>query len=320
MNRAFTKPNASDLRLLASFSRVAHTGSMSRAAEELGYVASAVSQHITALERSIGDTRLFARHPGSRLTLTAAGRGLIQPADDLLSAAANFRDAARQVVGGEGVTLRVGAYGTALAYLLPSILSRLVKAAGIAGVETVELEPADGLPLVERGDLDVLIAHRYLPEDDPTVRNATVIDLGDEPIVLTASAASNLRELADCAGADWVAGQPKDVDRQLLSRWAAESGLTPRVQHATADCHTAAELIASQFAVGLLPASVAYAPHLRDRLRTIDMPPGVLSPRRSVLAVSRPDSALPGIDLLVNELRGLLKGYEPTRHELTPPH
>jgi DNA-binding transcriptional LysR family regulator len=307
MKEAFVKHESVNLRMVGSFSRVAHVGSVSRAAEELGYVPSAISQHVTSLERSLGDTKLFTRRPGSGLTLTAAGRALIEAADDLLAAAATFRDTAQQVSAGEGVTVRLGAYGTALTYLLPPVLARLVDREGVDAVETTELEPVDGLPLLERGDLDILIAHRYLSEDNHTAKHATVNDLGREPILLVASANGSLRRLSDCVEAHWVAGGPKDVDRQLLRRWSAAAGLTPRVRHETRDCHTAAELIASDFAVGLLPASVVGAPQLRERLRVITLPPGVRSPYRDILAITRPDFDIPGLDQLVHELRSLLR-------------
>ncbi|MGW5467636.1 LysR family transcriptional regulator [Streptomyces chartreusis] len=68
-----------DLKLLATFLAVVRRGSMADAAAELGYVPSAVSQHIAGLERDMG-VELIVRRPGSRLILTAAGRSLARPA------------------------------------------------------------------------------------------------------------------------------------------------------------------------------------------------------------------------------------------------
>ena len=257
----------------------------------------------------MGGTKLFTRRPGSRLVLTAAGRSLIKAADDLLTAAAAFRDTAQRIAAGEGVTVRIGAYGTALTYLLPPVLALLVDQESVATVETTEIEPADGLRLLERGDLDVLIAHRYLPEARTTTKNTVVTELGREPLLLVASASSRLRRLADCTDVDWVAGGLSDVDRQLLNRWSATVGLDPRVSHETRDCHTAAELIASGFAVGLLPASVASAPRLSARLSVVTLPAKVRAPYRDVLAITRSDTDMPAMDELVRELRDLLSRH-----------
>jgi len=301
-----TKRDIWDLRLLTSFSRVAHLRSMTRAAEELGYVPSAISQHVTLLERSLGDTKLFTRRSGSRLILTAAGRALIQAADDLLVASAAFRDTARRVSEGEGVTIRIGAYATALTHLLPSALAQLVALDGVAAVETTELEPVVGLPLLERGDLDVLIAHRYLAEEIPTAKSSTVTSLDREPMLLVVSASSHSCRLSECADLDWVAGGVRDVDRQLLRRWSATAGFEPRVRHETRDCHTAAELIAAGVAVGLLPASVVRAPWLRDRLRVVSLPSTIQAPYRDVFVITRSDLDLPVVTDLVGELRTLV--------------
>src|SRR4051794_8335212 len=234
MNQSIMAPDGLDLRLLRSFSRVAQLGSMSLAASDLGYVPSAISQHVSALERSIGDTPLFTRKPGSRLTLTAAGRALADAVEDLFVATASFVDVSRQISRGEGLVLRIGAYGTALGHLLPDVLSRLVRTDQLLAVQTTEIEPLEGLPLLERGDVDLLIAHRYLPEDRPVVTdNMTMTALGREFLLLVSASKGKTAPLSfrECAVRDWVAGAPRDVDRRLLDRWAAEAGIEPRVRH-----------------------------------------------------------------------------------------
>ncbi|HJX86114.1 MAG TPA: LysR family transcriptional regulator, partial [Gemmatimonadales bacterium] len=76
----FMKSKQPDLKLLATFLAVVGRGSMAEAAAALGYVPSAVSQHIAALERDMG-IELIVRRPGSRLILTAAGRALVEAAE-----------------------------------------------------------------------------------------------------------------------------------------------------------------------------------------------------------------------------------------------
>jgi DNA-binding transcriptional LysR family regulator len=287
MKQSFTNLELADLRLLASFARVARLGSITRAAVELDYVPSAVSQHITALEHRLGGALLFTRKPGSRLVLTAAGRALADAADDMLAAAAVFGDVARGISDGDGVVLRVGAYGTALSFLLPQALTALADTLPRTYIETIEIEPADGVALIDTGALDILIAHRYLPEEKPpSGENTDYRLIGQEPMLAVTSIDAPKR-LSECAEADWVAGSRRDVDRQLLLRWAGQLGFHPRVSHETRDCHTAVELIVSGVAVGLLPASVISAPHNRTRLAVLEPDPGVEFPHRDVLIITR---------------------------------
>lgn len=289
MKQSFTNLELADLRLLASFARVARLGSITRAAVELDYVPSAVSQHITALEHRLGGALLFTRKPGSRVVLTAAGRALADAADDMLAAAAVFGDVARRIADGDGVVLRVGAYGTALSFLLPEALTALADALPRTYIETIEIEPADGVGLIDTGALDILIAHRYLPEEQPPSGENTDSRLvGQEPLLAVTSINDQApKRLSDCTDADWVAGSRRDVDRQLLQRWAGQLGFHPRVSHETRDCHTAVELIVSGVAVGLLPASVLSAPHNRTRLAVLEPGPGVEFPHRDVLIITR---------------------------------
>jgi DNA-binding transcriptional LysR family regulator len=206
----------------------------------------------------------------------------------MLAAAAVFGDSARRISDGDGVVLRVGAYGTALSFLLPEVLTALEDTIPRTRIETVEVEPAEGVSLIDTGELDVLIAHRYLPEEQPpSGENTDARFLGQEPMLVLTSATGTPRTLTDCMDADWVAGSRRDVDRQLLSRWAGQFGFHPRVSHETRDCHTAVELIVSGAAVGLLPASVFSAPHNRSRLATVDCGAEIAQPHRDVLTITR---------------------------------
>lgn len=139
---------------------------MAEAAAALGYVPSAVSQHIAALERDMG-IELVVRRPGSRLILTAAGRSLAQATETLFDATARFQDAANGISNHVIAELRVGAYPSAMSHLLPAILSALKPRGRGPRIRLIIVETDKGLPKVKSGDLDLLIAYRYLPEDPP---------------------------------------------------------------------------------------------------------------------------------------------------------
>src|ERR1700750_830709 len=70
-----TEPLPVELTDLLTFSAVARTGGITRAAQELNTVQSNVTQRVKALEAEIG-TALFERHSRG-MTLTGAGRRLL---------------------------------------------------------------------------------------------------------------------------------------------------------------------------------------------------------------------------------------------------
>jgi DNA-binding transcriptional LysR family regulator len=291
-----------DLRLLVTFAYVARLGSMTAAADALGYVPSAVSQHVSALEQSLGGVELFTRRSGRRLAITAAGRTLARAVDELLEATATYQDIAHAVSHGDGIELRVGAYETAVSHLLPPALTELVGDDAKSIIRIIEVETRDGLPMLERGELDLLVAARYLPEDPPYHSdNLAIISLGSEQLLLaTAASARGTPTFSQCKERDWVAGTSDDVDRKLLHRWAGTIGFEPRVRFETSSCHTAIELIASGLAVGLLPASVIEVFREPLRLSLVHLP--LPTPTREVLVLKRARFNMP----IVSDLLDLL--------------
>src|SRR5438093_6935637 len=125
------EPNALlgvELRHLAALEAVARTRSFGKAARELGYTQSAVSQQVAQLERAVGQ-RLVERPGGPRpVDLTDAGRLLLRHADAIvaqLDAAHADMDAFAEGAAGP---LRVGIFQSVGARILPALLRRFREA------------------------------------------------------------------------------------------------------------------------------------------------------------------------------------------------
>src|SRR3954469_3391723 len=118
-----------DPRRLLTFRAVAHERSFSAAARELALTQPAVSQQVAALERELG-VRLLDREPGG-LRLTPAGNVLLAHADVIAArleqAGAQLSELAREA----RVRLRIGAFPSALAALVPKAVARLADAEAI---------------------------------------------------------------------------------------------------------------------------------------------------------------------------------------------
>ncbi|MFE1343547.1 LysR family transcriptional regulator [Streptomyces sp. NPDC058757] len=107
-----------ELRLLATFEKVAEVLSFTRAAAELGYAQSSVTGQVRALETSLG-TELFERL-GGRIRLTEAGERLLPYARRMAELAEEARAA---VAAGEPAgTITIGTMESLTTYRLPPLL------------------------------------------------------------------------------------------------------------------------------------------------------------------------------------------------------
>jgi DNA-binding transcriptional LysR family regulator len=154
-----------ELRHFAALEAVGRTHSFGRAARELGYTQSAVSQQIAQLERAV-DQRLVERPGGPRpVDLTDAGRLLLRHADAIvahLDAAPADMDAFAEGAAGP---LRVGIFQSVGARILPGLLRRFKRDWPRVEVSVrEETDAADLLRLLEHGELDLTFADLPLPE------------------------------------------------------------------------------------------------------------------------------------------------------------
>jgi DNA-binding transcriptional LysR family regulator len=193
-----------ELRHLAALEAVARTGSFRRAARELGYTQSAVSQQIAQLERIVGQ-RLFHRPGGPRrVEPTEAGLLLLRHADSIVAQLDAARADMAALAEGEAGTLRVGIYQSVGARLLPALVRRFRAQWPRVGVRVREESAAgDLLRLLEHGELDLSFADLPLPEGP-----YEWAELLQDPYVLLVSARSELASLESAPALREVAKLP----------------------------------------------------------------------------------------------------------------
>src|SRR5947199_6500286 len=154
-----------ELRHLAALEAVSRTRSFGRAARDLGYTQSAVSQQIAQLERTVGQ-RLVDRPGGPRpVDVTDAGRLLLRHADAIVAQLdAAQADMAALAEGAAG-PLRVGIFQRVGARILPGLIRRFKQDWPRVEVSVrEETDAADLLRLLEHGELDLTFADLPLPE------------------------------------------------------------------------------------------------------------------------------------------------------------
>src|SRR4051794_22052323 len=129
-----------DVRRMRVLREVAAQGSFSAAAEALTYTQSAVSQQIAALEREAGTTLVERSSRGVRLT--DAGRALVEHADVILARLADAEAELEAIAGLRGGRLRLGAFPSAGAAIMPQANARVPAPPPAPGPSPQPADPA----------------------------------------------------------------------------------------------------------------------------------------------------------------------------------
>ena len=102
--------------------KVVETGSFTRAAEQLGYSQSAVSQTVKSLEQELGTT-LIRRGKGG-VSLTADGAQFLPYLQSITRAEAALEQKRRELQGLTGSTVRIGTFTSVSRNLLPRLMQQ----------------------------------------------------------------------------------------------------------------------------------------------------------------------------------------------------
>src|SRR3954469_19659586 len=142
-------------RLLSVFREVATRGSFSEAATALSFTQPAVSQQIARLERELG-TRLLARNARG-VTPTPAGEVLLRHAEAMLQQLRQAEAEVQAVAGVERPRLRVAAFASAAASIMPPALAELRAAHPAAELTMRIIEQPESIEALRTGEVDVAI-------------------------------------------------------------------------------------------------------------------------------------------------------------------
>jgi molybdate transport repressor ModE-like protein len=245
------------LRVLVA---VARHGSVTAAARALNYAQPSISHHIARLEAETG-TQLLER-AGRGIRLTDAGRLLAERAEEIIGRldAAEAELAAH--VGLREGRVRLAAFPSALAALVPAAAAWLAAQTPGADFMLTEAEPPEALRMLRAGYVDVAIVFRHYLADrdpvspDPAEDGTRARLLLDEPVHLVTAAGSKVTgepgsNLAAYAKSRWIAGCERC--RTALLRQCELAGFTPRISLTTDDYIAVQALVAAGLGVAALP-------------------------------------------------------------------
>ncbi|MDO9406821.1 LysR family transcriptional regulator [Patulibacter sp.] len=293
-----------DVRRLRVLREVARRSSFSGAAEALGYTQSAVSQQVAALEREVG-VPLLDRHRGVRPT--GAGEVLLRHADGILARVADAEAELLALRGGDAGTLRVVAFPTAGATVLPPAIAAF--RASYPGVELslVPMEVPDGRAALEAGECDLALlvedpddpgwSARGSALEDPFVRTHLLDDRMNVMLPAGHALAGRRRiRLDELRDEPWILGRRDYVpDEAIFDRACRRAGFEPQMAFESDDYLAIQGFVAAGVGVALAPDMSIVS--LRDDVvvRDLEQPPY----RRVVAAVDGRAWRSPAVDAML---------------------
>ncbi|GAA4979146.1 LysR family transcriptional regulator [Pseudonocardia tropica] len=292
-----------DVRRLRILRELADRGSVTAVAAALNFTPSAVSQQLKALSREAG---LELTAPDGRgLRLTAAGRAVVDGAQEVLDALGRLEETAAGLREEPLGTVRVVFFPSAARLLLPGLLHRAAAHPGLAlSCRDLDLRPEE-VPAAA-ADADVVVTHHDERLDPLRTGRLTVHPLLREPLDVALPPDHPLAHraevhLSDLVGADWISvavGWPVD---DVLNSLALVTGTVPRVVQRINDFSVTEELVAHGHGVALLPR---YSTDHRDGTRLALRPLAGVRAARLVRAVTRGAVTRPAVRRVLDELAG----------------
>jgi molybdate transport repressor ModE-like protein len=272
-----------DLRRLLVLRAVAHHGSLSAAARQLGYTQPAVTHHIRRLEREVG-TPLVAR-AGRGIRLTEAGQALASHVDAVSARLAAAEEQVAAIAGLRAGRARLASFPSSSATLVPAALARLRASHPLIEVSLVEAEPPTSLALLRRGEADLALTFEYAGVATDEGADLTKLPLLADRLLAVLPAGhplahAGILRLEQLADQTWIAGCERCRDHLL--QLAAAAGFTPRIAFATDDYIAVQRLVAVGLGVALLPQLVLGTVQLPGLVAT----PLVSAPQRQILVIT----------------------------------
>ncbi|MFJ4860487.1 LysR family transcriptional regulator [Streptomyces sp. NPDC088748] len=276
-----------DVQRLRVLRAVAEHGSFNRAAGALLLTPSAVSQHIAALERTVGHPVAVRSTRG--VTLTEPGRLLVEAAESISAELDQVRHAIDRLTA-ERPRLTVATFTSGGRHLLPAALARLVAEHPEVELTVLEREPEDAAAMVRGGAADLALAYHF--GGPPPVRpgerpGLDWVPLMEDPLWLVLPRGHRLADRASVSLAEldadrWVLGCLRT--EAFLRRYTELAGIDLRVAASTTDYFFAQTLVAAGVGVSLIP-HVSLAPALELAMVRIEHPRparhfGLILPRR----------------------------------------
>jgi DNA-binding transcriptional LysR family regulator len=311
-----------DVRRLQVLREVARHTSLSSAAEALAYTPSAVSQQIAALEREAG-VGLVRR--GARGTvLTDAGRALVRHADEIVGRLAAAEEELRAMAGLRAGRLRLGAFSTAGAVLVPQAVLAFRGSHPDVSISVVELDPEEAVRELRAHEIDLALVYEFPVVPGPSLDGLEYVPLLDDPLCIALPQGHRLARrrrvrLSDLAGEPWVQGVYRGSTAGVLPAACRAAGFEPRIVFRSDDHMAVQGVVAAGLGVAVAPQLIVPTARPDLAIRPLEVE-GDLLTRRVGVAIAAGLYRPPAVTAMVAVLEDVsCRRSPPRRARRSPP-
>ena len=246
------------LHQLTCFLATYEHGSLTAAAEELGYAQPSVSEQIRGLEKSLG-VQLF-RRVGRGVVPTTVADTLRPHAERVLAAVDDARQAVQSVKAFETGTIRFGMFGTARLYAGAGLVADVLSRYPGVRVELIGQNSMDVQEDLRRGRIEAaMIAVPTVASEGlditPVARDELVY-ISADPAHLETPVTAHRLALASLVMPE-TTWRADDSTRKVLRRMLHETGRNPQTRIEVEDVETAVELVGMGYADSVVPKGAA---------------------------------------------------------------
>jgi DNA-binding transcriptional LysR family regulator len=245
------------LHQLRCFLATYERGSLTAAADSLGYAQPSVSEQVRHLERTVG-AALF-RRVGRGVVPTEAAEALRPHAERTLAAADAAQRAVAAVSAMQTGTIRFGIFGTARLYLGAALVADVLAHHPGVRVELIGQNSAEVIEDLRRGRLEAaMIALPVIDDDGLTVRPVArdeLVYISRDPRRLTAPVTARHLAQAPLVLSD-TTWRTEDSSRLLLIQMLQKAGHTLQTRIEVEDIETVVEIVGHGLADSVVPRGV----------------------------------------------------------------
>lgn len=229
-----------DLHRLALLREFADRGSIAAVATATGYSASAVSQHLSVLEREAGATLLD--RTARSATLTEAGAVLAEHAATVLAAVEAAESDVASLTGEVAGRVVVSVFPTAATAFAP-VFAGLRDAHPKLEIALRQHGPREALPRLRNREVDVAVVDDWgarKPAAEPGLHRVPLLR---DPLYLA----------GDRSNDTWLCAPPDQPSRAATDRVLAREGIEPVLRWEFEGLGTIAHLVARDAGAAVLP-------------------------------------------------------------------